>query len=681
MPPPRRRPQQPQQHQQPVPSFAGSVDQGSAAMGGANSGHHNQHGASSALAAVAPTPTPHSSSLPWPLPPMPPLPSAPPRRHGTRRGADLSGLARLVALELPMVAAEEPLAAGSPAPQPPQPRPSPRLDPASASPPGGGGGGAAARRPPPRHPASAAAAAAEPCRTNLSGDVILVSCELSGGGGAGAGREADAAADAAVTGRPATKANNDNHNNNNHQNAAPPRPSYRHGNYPFYYGYRLGRGWLAEHHRSPDEFDDPRLAALALACPAPATAAEGGSGGADAPPPRACAWLKGARVLDIGCNEGLVTLAIAAQHGARSVKGVDLDAGLVRRARGHLAAARRAAGQRYGALCARARVGRCGDPAAALLAAPGDEEREDDREAVETSGSGEDEDGDAGARAGEEQARPPSSAADAADAAPIPASLAAARTLAALRRRVRALSRVRFAVADWPGPAPPAPRRRPRGGRCSAEAAAAASPSSAAAAAAADGPRAEAGRYDAVTCLSVTKWVHLNGGDAALLRLFARARRALCDGGLLVLEPQPWRSYRSASRKLHGFGGGGSSGAGGGALSSLKLRPEAFVDLLCGERFGFELVATVRPRVAGAAAAGEGREEGEEGAAAAGTAAAAPAGDAEVAAAALRGRGFSDRPVHVLRKLPQAPPPASSAPEDEEDDEEAEDDEGDDDDE
>jgi hypothetical protein len=45
-----------------------------------------------------------------------------------------------------------------------------------------------------------------------------------------------------------------------------------------------------------------------------------------------------------------------------------------------------------------------------------------------------------------------------------------------------------------------------------------------------------------------------------------------------------------------------------------------------------------------------------------------PPGDAEVAAAALRGRGFSDRPVYVLRKLPPAP----RAPDDEEEEEEAE---------
>lgn len=43
-------------------------------------------------------------------------------------------------------------------------------------------------------------------------------------------------------------------------------------------------------------------------------------------------WFASRRCLDIGCNEGLVTLAVAARFGAASMLGVDLDEHLIRNA-------------------------------------------------------------------------------------------------------------------------------------------------------------------------------------------------------------------------------------------------------------------------------------------------------------------------------------------------------------
>jgi len=43
-------------------------------------------------------------------------------------------------------------------------------------------------------------------------------------------------------------------------------------------------------------------------------------------------WFHGRRCLDIGCNEGLVTLAVAGRFGTASMLGVDLDAHLIRNA-------------------------------------------------------------------------------------------------------------------------------------------------------------------------------------------------------------------------------------------------------------------------------------------------------------------------------------------------------------
>lgn len=50
--------------------------------------------------------------------------------------------------------------------------------------------------------------------------------------------------------------------------------------------------------------------------------------------------------------------------------------------------------------------------------------------------------------------------------------------------------------------------------------------------------------------MSVTKWVHISGGDEQLRALFAKVHALLAPGGVFVLEPQPWRSYKPAAAKL-----------------------------------------------------------------------------------------------------------------------------------
>jgi Bicoid-interacting protein 3 (Bin3) len=59
----------------------------------------------------------------------------------------------------------------------------------------------------------------------------------------------------------------------------------------------------------------------------------------------------------------------------------------------------------------------------------------------------------------------------------------------------------------------------------------------------------EDGSVDTIMCLSITKWIHINHGDEGLRLLFQRLYNALSLGGLLLLEPQPWKSYKQALKK------------------------------------------------------------------------------------------------------------------------------------
>ena len=59
----------------------------------------------------------------------------------------------------------------------------------------------------------------------------------------------------------------------------------------------------------------------------------------------------------------------------------------------------------------------------------------------------------------------------------------------------------------------------------------------------------EPGTFDTITCFSVTKWIHLNGGDEALQALLARIHSLLAPNGRAILEPQQWVSYKKAMKK------------------------------------------------------------------------------------------------------------------------------------
>ncbi|KAF9493206.1 Bin3-domain-containing protein [Pleurotus eryngii] len=86
----------------------------------------------------------------------------------------------------------------------------------------------------------------------------------------------------------------------------------------------------------------------------------------------------------------------------------------------------------------------------------------------------------------------------------------------------------------------------------------------------------DAAGYDVVIAFSLTKWIHLNGGDDALLRFFRRVYDVLTPGGSLVLEPQAWETYAKAKRMDNRLRE---------TAKCLKLRPNDFESLL--QEIGF----------------------------------------------------------------------------------------------
>lgn len=54
-------------------------------------------------------------------------------------------------------------------------------------------------------------------------------------------------------------------------------------------------------------------------------------------------------------------------------------------------------------------------------------------------------------------------------------------------------------------------------------------------------------RFDIAFCFSTTMWIHLNHGDAGLESLLASLANWADN---VVVEPQPWKCYRNASRRL-----------------------------------------------------------------------------------------------------------------------------------
>ncbi|KAF9459736.1 Bin3-domain-containing protein [Collybia nuda] len=58
----------------------------------------------------------------------------------------------------------------------------------------------------------------------------------------------------------------------------------------------------------------------------------------------------------------------------------------------------------------------------------------------------------------------------------------------------------------------------------------------------------DAERYTVVIAFSISKWIHLNTGDEGLKNFFRRVYQVLEPRGAFVLEPQAWDTYAKAKR-------------------------------------------------------------------------------------------------------------------------------------
>ena len=288
---------------------------------------------------------------------------------------------------------------------------------------------------------------------------------------------------------------------------ASPRPSkrktrcFRYGNYHRYYGYRVGE--TLEDHRVAHFRDE---------------------------------WFAGKRVLDVGCNEGLVGLSIAVRCKPAKMLGVDIDPHLVKKAREKLARLKRAA----------ERLAR--------------ERKEDERMTEKEDGTKSNASVEAGV-ASVANDTPHDPIAD--DARPQSENENENENENthedALADAAEALNAVSFSRCDVTAP---------------------------------DEDERNKGLFareslDAVLCLSVTKWIQLNWGDAGLKRLFMDVHESLTPGGVFIVEPQPWRSYRQAFRKQH------MPEETKAHFRAIALRPSLYAEFLR-TAVGFERVTTLR---------------------------------------------------------------------------------------
>lgn len=93
-------------------------------------------------------------------------------------------------------------------------------------------------------------------------------------------------------------------------------------------------------------------------------------------------------------------------------------------------------------------------------------------------------------------------------------------------------------------------------------------------------------KFDVIFCFSITMWIHLNHGDEGLVKFL----EDICSyTQMLVIEPQPWKCYRNASRRLRRSGEQDFT-----LINFLKFNGdmEKHIIDICTKKCGFQKVST-----------------------------------------------------------------------------------------
>lgn len=93
--------------------------------------------------------------------------------------------------------------------------------------------------------------------------------------------------------------------------------------------------------------------------------------------------------------------------------------------------------------------------------------------------------------------------------------------------------------------------------------------------------------FDTISCFSTTKWIHLNWGDLGIKRLFKKVSDSLNKGGIFILEPQEWKTYKKKKCMNEDFKK---------IYKMIKLKPKDFTIYLENE-MKFKLIEKIMPNL------------------------------------------------------------------------------------